>query len=252
MNDIGESHEAAERGDAGTGAAPDPGGQLAAPWEAEDYLGDEEDGSGPRVRHDAFTPARRRELLRALVKSGCILDACRAVGVSNRTVYNHMDADREFADHVGQAIRMAAVGVEMVAWQRAVAGTEERFACGGKVYTRTRYSDSLLRLLLQGSNPKKYGARPGFTRKRLMKWERKQIEKEIYARMEADKPPRDEAIASVMRKVEAISNHEERKQLAAGWTKTEEGHMIPPGWVRADEAGGNDEAAGEETPRDSM
>ena len=58
-------------------------------------------------------------------------------------------------------------GVLQAAYESAVTGVPEQFACGGKVYTRTRYSDGLLRLLLQATNPKKYGPRPGFTRKRL-------------------------------------------------------------------------------------
>jgi hypothetical protein len=49
---------------------------------------------------------------------------------------------------------------------------------GGRAVTRTRYSEHLLRLLLQASDPKRFGRNPGFTRKRMRAAERKEIEKE--------------------------------------------------------------------------
>ena len=60
--------------------------------------------------------------------------------------------------------------------------------------------------------------------------------------------------ASLERKVENILRHEEPKKLAAGWTKTEDGHWIPPGWVR-DPGGTAPEPPGEDGPgthRDSV
>jgi hypothetical protein len=230
---------------------------LPVPWESET---DDADGvPGARRRHDAFTPARQRDFLRVLAKTGCILDACRAVGVSSRTVYNYQDKDAEFARNCALAIRLAASVPELKAWERAVEGVEEQFACGGQVYTRRRYSDSLLRLLLQASNPGKYGARPGFTRKRLRKWERKQIEDEVHAGIAAKARPIEQVRGNILRKLEAIERHRAPAKLAAGWTQTEDGHWIPPGWVRAADAGGDVEAqspdgadAGEETPRVSV
>jgi hypothetical protein len=46
----------------------------------------------------------------------------------------------------------------------------------------------------------------------------------------------EEAIESILAKVEAIERHAEPAKLAQGWTKDEEGHWIPPGWVRKGEA----------------
>jgi len=67
-------------------------------------------------------------------------------------------------------------------------------------------------------------------------------------------PPRIEEVReSIRRKVEAIKRHSDREKLAAGWTKTEDGDWIPPGWVRAEGAPGGDGAAEDDTtPRDSM
>ena len=229
MDDSGHDRELPEEDESGGG----PGGaeeaaapQLPAPWEADDYL-PADDESGGRVRHDAFIPERRRAFLRRLAITGCILDACRAVGVSSRTIYNLQESDAEFRRHCELAIEIAGSEVALTAWERAVKGVEEPFACGGQVYTRRKYSDSLLRLLLIGSNRKKYGPHPGFGRKRLMKHERKRLEDEIHAEMLAKRRPIEEIRESILRKAEAIERHRAPKKLAAGWTKTEEGYWIP-------------------------
>ncbi len=207
------------------------------PWDIEP-ADTPADPDAPRQRHDAFTDARKHDFLTALMKTGCILDACRAVGISPKTVYRHQDSDPRFAAHCRTAQKMSGTPLELTAWTRAVEGVEREFACGGQVYTRRIYSDSLLRLLLQGSNPKKYGQRPGFTRKQLAKAERRQIRREVeadyrlggkYARHRSG----EEIKASILRKFAAIDRHEEPKKLAAGWTKTADGHWAPPGygWV---------------------
>jgi hypothetical protein len=245
------------------------------PWEAEPPPEDEPlpwdldpapaDPGAPRQRHDAFTDARKSVLLRALVKTGCILDACRLTGVAPRTVYRHQERDPHFAENCRLAIRMSATPVEITAWQRAVEGVEQEFACGGQVHVRRRYDSSLLRLLLQGSNPRKYGARPGFKRKHLLKHERKRIEREVRAEIEERRArhPIAATRASILRKLDAIERHAEPSKLAAGWTKSGEGDWIPPGyaWVGLPESpdpaigpcsGSGDAGPGEDTPRDSM
>ena len=228
------------------------------PWDADPPP---DDPDAPRRRHDAFTEAKKCVFLRALVKTGCILDACRLAGIGPRTIYRHQEGSPTFFDNCRAALRMSATPVELTAWQRAVEGVEQEYAVGGEVRVRTRYSEGLLRLLLQGSNPKKYGPNPGFRRKRLLKWERKQMEREIRAeiRMEVNSkgPPErsfDEAVQSVLAKIEAIERHGEPKKRAAGWTKSPDGHWVPPGyapipgWTPPAAEGG----PGAETPRDSV
>ena len=126
-----------------------------------------------------------------------------------------------------------------IAWSRAVEGVEREFACGGQVHVRRIYSDSLLRLLLQGSNPKKYGQRPGFTRKQLAKAERRQIRREVEAEARlggkyAQHRSPEEVKRSILTKLTAIERQREPERLAAGWTRTADGaHWVPPGysWV---------------------
>lgn len=208
----------------------DPPENLPAPWEQPDYGAD----SAPprRARHDAFTPARRAKFLKRLAKYGCLTDAARKTGVSRRTVYNHQNGDEAFARDCAHAVRMSGSGMEQAAWERAVEGVDQPFACGGQVYVRKRYSDSLLRLLLQGAHPKKYGPRPGFTRKRLLAWERKRIEEEIYARIEAEQEPIEQVRARILKQLDAIEAHDAE------------------GGAPAD--GGDRGGTGPETPRDSV
>jgi hypothetical protein len=193
-----------------------------------------EDPDAPRQRHDAFTEARKAQFLKVLVKTGCILDACRESGVGARTVYRHQDSDPRFADHCRLALRMSATPIELTAWARAVEGVEQQFACGGEIHVRRRYDAGLLRLLLQGSNPKKYGPRPGFTRKRILKHERKEMEREIRAEY-TKVASLDETCVELAKRIRAFGirtdREEEAHKLANGWTRSPAGDWVPPGYA---------------------
>lgn len=228
---------------------PEPG---ATPWESDPPADDR------GARHNAFTDARKGLFLGALAKSGCILDACRALGISSRTVYRHQESDPVFAENIRTALAMSAAPMELAAYRRAVEGVEQPFACGGEVHVRRHYSDGLLRLLLQGSNPRKYGPNPGFRRKRLLKHERKQMEREIRAELSISLRPRslDEVKRSIVTKLDSIERHRQTEKLAAGWTKSADGHWVPPGyaWVGPPESGGasGTGAPGDDTPCGSV
>ena len=217
-------------------SAPD---EMPLPWELDDDPPADAAPGGKRQRHDAFTDARKCTFLKALIKTGCLLDACRATGISAKTVYRHQESDKRFAENCRVALRMSEAPLELAAWKRAVEGVDREFACGGQVHVRRIYSDSLLRLLLQGSNPKKYGQRPGFTRKRMAKAERKHLRREVEAELRFGKgkgaPERsfEEVCDSILTKIEAIERHDEPQRRAAGWTTSIDGHWVPPGygWV---------------------
>lgn len=237
-----------------------------------------DDAPQRRERHDAFNEGRKATFLSALIKTGCLKDAARAAGVSAKTVYNHQDSDPAFAEDVRTALAMSATPVEMIAWRRAVHGVEQEFACGGQVYVRRRYSDHLLRLLLQGSNPKKFGPNPGFKRKRVYRHERKEMEREIraqlYAEQRAREPDMAQVEAEILQKVAAIQRHSTKTKLACGWSQAPNGYLLPPGYGRLpglnpeaarwemtrrdEEEAWNEDAVvppwrdGEEAPRDSV
>jgi hypothetical protein len=113
-----------------------------------------------RARHDGFGEARKLLFLTALRRGASVLEACALIGISNRTAYNHRRRDPGFAERWRLARGAHKLPLELVAWQRAVEGVEEQVYRHGKPsHVRTHYSDSLLRLLLAGEQPGKYGRR---------------------------------------------------------------------------------------------
>jgi hypothetical protein len=208
---------------------------LPAPWEADDYLAACEAG---RQRHNAFDLPKRRLFLKELAKTGCILEACRAAKVSKTTVYDHRERDAEFDKHCQLALEMGSLPVELAAWERGVTGIEEDIIRGGRVVGhRMKRSDAVLRLLLQGANPKKYGPNPGFGRKRLMAQERKQIEQEVRAKVAAEVMSFDEAMELLGKRLDAFGVGDEPDRLGAGWTRIRGGGLVPPGWVWTGDTG---------------
>lgn len=223
-------------------AEPVPLSGPAPPGEALPWEGELPEGTG-RQRIDAFTEARRREFLNALSKCGCILDACRKIGVSSQTVYNHQEKDEEFARHCELAAQMGRTPAPIYAWERAVHGVPEDVIHYGKVVgTRLRRSDMLLRMFCQAADPKRYGPRPGFTRKRLLRHERKRIEREIEAKIAERQPSFEDSIRALDRSLDAFGSRQDQKKRDSGWTELGCGIWVPPGWVWQ----------GEGDPRDSI
>jgi hypothetical protein len=132
------------------------------------------------LRGDGFGGPRKGLFLAALRNGESVLGACRLVGISNRTAYNHRGRDADFARDWDLARSMSRTPVELVAFQRAVEGIEEPVYRHGKLsHTKRRYSDSLLRTLLEAERPAKYGRASGF------RLQRKWLKKEIKARVKA-------------------------------------------------------------------
>ncbi|MCB9852655.1 MAG: hypothetical protein H6819_06140 [Phycisphaerales bacterium] len=76
------------------------------------------------------------------------------------TLKNWRRADAEFAEKLESARAEAADTLELEARRRAVDGVERPVFHKGEIVGHTReYSDSLLAMLLRGSNPAKYGNR---------------------------------------------------------------------------------------------
>jgi hypothetical protein len=111
-----------------------------------------------RQRHDGFTPKKQRKFFKALAKTGCLSDAARAAGISRNTVRRHRLKWPGFEEKVQAALGMAATDLDAIAWKRAVEGVPEVVIRDGKVaWIKIKPSDAILRLLLQGANPRKYG-----------------------------------------------------------------------------------------------
>ncbi|TMJ16084.1 MAG: hypothetical protein E6G94_05245 [Alphaproteobacteria bacterium] len=153
-------------------------------------------------RRDGFTPEKRRKAVKALAKYGTVVDAARAVGVSDTTFYRHLNKDPDFLRMCLLAREQAAKPIETLAWERATIGAEEVVIRDGKiVQVKRKPSDAMLRMLLMASNPKKHG--------RMAAERRKAIEKEVRARIE--KEVREEFL-----KKQVATPDEVRRQLLKG------------------------------------
>ena len=183
-----------------------------------------------RPRHDGFTPARQRTFFKVLKKSGCITDACRACGISRNTVRRWRDRWAEFDEKVEAALAIASVELDMIAWKRATQGAEEKVYRDGRlVFTRVKPSDSMLRLLMQGANPQKYGRTGQAPKRAHLKKLRKQAKEEVRAEYRA-KGSKEELVAKLGPLLDGLGRRLEKAKLAKGYTPGPEGLLIPPGW----------------------
>lgn len=187
--------------------------------------------SAIRPRIDGFTPDRQRSFFAALRKTGCIKDACRAAGISKTTVGRWRDKDEAFDEKVKAARALAAEALDVVAWKRATEGTKEEVWRDGKlVSTRIKQSDSMLRLLMQGADPERYGRTGPMPRedKHLETRIRTQIEQEVRAEDEAE---REALVGTLMRLFDMLKQRDSHAKLGAGWTPGPDGKLVvPPGW----------------------
>ena len=80
---------------------------------------------------------------------------------------------------------------------------------------------------------------------RFLKWrEEKRRGKPTRGGRPAAPPDFETARESIMRKVNAIVQHDEREKLGQGWTRDEATEqMIPPGWVCSEQPAGEEGAA---------
>lgn len=177
----------------------------------------------PRGRHDGFTPRRRRIFLKALRKTGCVQHSCRSAGISDTAAYNLRERDPVFADLWNSAVAAAGADLDLLAWRYGVEGEEEEvWAYGKLVGTRRKRDTRLFRMLLQASNPHKYGGQ-GFG-------SRRQIEKKIRREMEeARKASEGVDIEEVRERIaRRIARLRRRMIEEEGGYEDERGHYYPP------------------------
>lgn len=179
------------------------------PVEATGRAGAEEGEEALRYRHDGFTAKKRRQFLKALEKTGCVRDACRKVGISSTTAYRVRERLPEFGRHWDLALAKASVGVELLAWERAVEGVEEPvFAYGKMIGTKVKKSDSILRLLLQGADKEKYGRQGAVANKAAIEEEvqkRLAVEREKMTHELRGKASTEELTEALLSKLEALN-----------------------------------------------
>ena len=137
-------------------------------------------------RRDGLTPERKARVYEALAKYGTVADACREAGISTTTYYRHEKKDPEFRSLCAAARSKAGAVIELLAWERGVTGIEEEVIHHGKVVgTRRKRSEAVFRMILQASDPEKYGRQGEVMRARIEKELRPKIEAEVRAEMAA-------------------------------------------------------------------
>lgn len=103
-----------------------------------------------RHRHDGWTKARQAQFLARLTETGCVRAACEAVGLSTTSAYRARARMPGFGQVWDKALAVRRPMLEDAAFERAVSGVTVPVTRNGKVVgERRRYSDSLLRYLIE-------------------------------------------------------------------------------------------------------
>ncbi|HEX9963638.1 MAG TPA: hypothetical protein VGB04_01490 [Allosphingosinicella sp.] len=102
-----------------------------------------------RLRHDGWTPEKKRLFLERFAQCGIIVEACEAAGMSARSAYNLRDRDPLFAAGL-EAARVVARGpLADEAYSRARNGVVERIYKDGVIVAeRHRYDNRLTMAVL--------------------------------------------------------------------------------------------------------
>ena len=105
-----------------------------------------------RARRDGWTADRQRQFLTALAETGCVSDACKAVGVSPRSAHRlraRPDATA-FVRAWDEALLMSVQRLVALAFERATHGSIRELWKDGVLIAESRQpSDKLLMFLLQ-------------------------------------------------------------------------------------------------------
>ena len=133
---------------------------IAAENERDAACPPEFEPARPRPRFDGWTPNRQVEFIQALAESGCVVEACRAVGMSQRSAY----ALRGRADAVSfrnawdAALDYAMRRLADAVLSRAINGVAVPVFYQGEQVGEKRYFDERLAMfLLRRRSPVQYG-----------------------------------------------------------------------------------------------
>jgi hypothetical protein len=171
-------------------------------------------GRGGRVqvvkrRAGQWTSAKEEAALAALAETGTASAAAAAAGMSANSLFERRRASPAFAARMDAVREAATEGLE---WLLLKEGT-----------------NLLARAAGDGAKPD-----PQLAMWILKRRDQAQAGTLKHGAAAAQLPPAEEVRERILRKVAAIRAHTERGRIAAGWTRDEEGRMIPPGWVRSD------------------
>lgn len=111
-----------------------------------------------KPRKDGWTPQRQRDFIAALADAGCVAEAARAAGMSERSCYRLRRESPQFAAAWEAAIAHAAHRLVDLAFDRAIHGSDEPVFDkeGHRVGRRMRQNDRLLMFLLRAYMPDRF------------------------------------------------------------------------------------------------
>jgi hypothetical protein len=173
-----------------------------------------------RRRIDGFTPERQKIFLKTLRKTGCVRDSARAARVSTTTIDRARRCFADFDEKCRAARELAVPNLEAIAYRRATVGAAARIVRKGKLFeVRVKPSDSMLRLLLAGAAPKKYGRFAGLPAAK------RADERKRPGWMPHERSP-EEVRESILTKLEAIARHRIEHE---GYRLGPGGELLAPG-----------------------
>jgi hypothetical protein len=136
------------------------------PAHSLDHADDEDEHELPfgpvplRYRHDGWVPDRQLDFIEALASSGCVDEACRAVGMSRNSAYalrRRHDA-QAFRLAWDAAMDVAVTRLADAAMSRAINGVPVPiFRNGEQVGERRHFDERLTMFLLRYRDPVRYG-----------------------------------------------------------------------------------------------
>lgn len=112
-----------------------------------------------RERHDGWSEQRQRAFIAALAESGCVTDACKAVGMSSQSAYRlRRDFDAQsFRLAWEAALDYAVRRLSDAAFSRAIHGVSvPHYYKGEVVGEHRRYDEKLTMFLLRYRDPMRY------------------------------------------------------------------------------------------------
>lgn len=113
-----------------------------------------------RNRHDGWTEERQRAFIAALAESGCVTEACQAVGMSSQSAYRlRRDFEARGFRHAWEAALDYAVRrLSDAAFSRAIHGVPvPHYYQGEVVGEHRRFDEKLTMFLLRYRDPMRYG-----------------------------------------------------------------------------------------------
>ena len=114
-----------------------------------------------RARHDGWTPEKQHRFIEALAESGCVTEACRAVGMTTKSAYRlRTRADASiFRQAWDLALDFAIRRLTDAVYSRAIHGVPRPvFYQGEQIGERRFYDERLAMFLLRYRDPTRYGA----------------------------------------------------------------------------------------------